>query len=52
LRGTARDAEIDAGQLARIEKGAAQPTVHVLYRLAHVLKLRDLERHLKPFVRQ
>jgi transcriptional regulator with XRE-family HTH domain len=49
LRHTAREAKIDPGQLARIEKGQGGLTVSGLYRLAVVLGLRDLAKHLRPF---
>jgi transcriptional regulator with XRE-family HTH domain len=51
LRATAREAGIDPGHLARIEKGQAQPTVAVLCRLARVLELKELELCLRPFAR-
>lgn len=49
LRETARLVEIDPSQLVRIEKGQGNLTINSLYRLAVVLGLRDLAKHLRPF---
>ncbi|MGO8723095.1 MAG: helix-turn-helix domain-containing protein [Acidimicrobiales bacterium] len=51
LRATAREACVDPGHLARIEKGQAQPRVAVRCRLAGVLEAKELELCLRPFVR-
>jgi len=49
LRETARRAEIDPGQLSRIESGKGGLTIDSLYRLAIVLGLKDLAKYLRPF---
>jgi transcriptional regulator with XRE-family HTH domain len=49
-RDTARRAKIDPSHLVRIERGEVMPTVPVLYRLAVVLGLVELQRLLEPHV--
>jgi transcriptional regulator with XRE-family HTH domain len=48
LRAVAAKAHIDPAQLSRIERGEAQLTVEVLYRLAVALELEALAYHLEP----
>lgn len=50
LRQTARGARLDPSQLLRIEKGEGGLTVANLFHLAQVLGLRDLAKHLRPYV--
>jgi transcriptional regulator with XRE-family HTH domain len=49
LRETARRAELDISHLSRIERGQARVTVETLARLAKVLGLTELERHLELY---
>lgn len=48
LRSVASKAGLDPAHLSRIERGEAQITVDVLYRLAVALELSELARHLQP----
>lgn len=50
LRSTAKQAGIDPGYLSKVERGEKQLSIDSLYRLAHVLGLRDLARLLEPYV--
>jgi transcriptional regulator with XRE-family HTH domain len=52
LRETARRIPMDPGQLSKIERGEAGLTLEALAGIARVLELRDLYRHLAPFVRE
>jgi transcriptional regulator with XRE-family HTH domain len=47
----AEKAGLNWSYYAQIERGEKVPSVPVLYRLAVVLGLDDLERQLRPFVR-
>ncbi len=49
LRETARRADIDPGQLSRIESDKGGLTIDSLYRLAIVLGLKELAKYLRPF---
>jgi transcriptional regulator with XRE-family HTH domain len=49
LEETARRANVNIGYLSRIERGLHRPSIDVLRRIAHVLELRDLERHLSLY---
>jgi transcriptional regulator with XRE-family HTH domain len=51
LRETARRAEIDRGQLSRVERGLEGLSVSALYRLAVVLELRTLAELLDQYQR-
>ncbi|MCC5580615.1 helix-turn-helix transcriptional regulator [Microtetraspora sp. AC03309] len=48
LRSVASRADVDPAHLSRIERGEANLTVDVLYRLAVVLEQCDLAQHLHP----
>jgi transcriptional regulator with XRE-family HTH domain len=50
LRETARRIGIDHAHLSRVEQGQAGLSVEALFRLSDALGLRELNRHLKPFV--
>jgi transcriptional regulator with XRE-family HTH domain len=50
LRETARRASIDHAQLSRVERGQESLSLVALARLADVLGLRDLQRHLELYV--
>jgi transcriptional regulator with XRE-family HTH domain len=52
LREVAREAGIDPSQLSRIERGVDGLSISTLARLARVLGLRDLERHLRLYARE
>jgi transcriptional regulator with XRE-family HTH domain len=47
----AEKADLNWSYYAQIERGEKVPSVPVLYRLSVVLGLDDLERQLRPFVR-
>jgi transcriptional regulator with XRE-family HTH domain len=49
LRYVADQAELDIGHLSRIERGQARISLEALARLAKVLELRDLSRHLELY---
>jgi len=49
LREVGRQADVDPAQLSRIERGIDGVSIATLARLAHVLALRDLERHLSLY---
>jgi transcriptional regulator with XRE-family HTH domain len=51
LREVARRANVDPAHLSRIERGQAQPSYSVLYRLARVLGDAELVRALAPYAR-
>lgn len=50
LRFVAKEVGLDPTHLSRIERGEAQPTVDVLYRLAVVLDQDDLAQQLQPYL--
>ena len=50
LRGAARLADIDPGQLSRVERGTAGMTLNSFLRLSRVLGLKDVAKALAPFV--
>lgn len=47
LREVARLAEVDVGQLSKIETGKQKPSVRTMVKVARVLGLRDLVRTLE-----
>lgn len=49
LRYTAGEAKIDPAHLSRVERGERQLSVDALYRLAGVLGLKDLAKHLELY---
>jgi len=49
LRELAREAQIDPGQLSRIERRLERPSPQVLLRLARHLGLRDIDKVLSEF---
>ena len=49
LADVAAQADITVSHLSRIETGQRAPSITVLTRLAHVLRLRELERHLQLY---
>lgn len=49
LRWTAERSGIDPAHLSRVERGEASLSINSLARLAHVLGLRELARHLEPY---
>ena len=49
LRGAARLAQIDVGQLSKLERGIGGVSLDTALRLARVLGLADVEKALRPF---
>jgi transcriptional regulator with XRE-family HTH domain len=49
LREVARRADVDPGQLSRLERGMETPTIPTLRKIAKGLELWDLDRLLKPY---
>ena len=52
LRSVAEEAGIDPAHLSRVERGQAALSVDALHRLARVLGLGELDRLLRPYVRE